>query len=181
MLRLAFARSVAVARAVPHVRPPVASVRLAVQQIRHESSKVSDERRQALKARDDLQRDWDASVITFEQLKPKTLQPSPVSSYFLSGMRRSPDCSQDKYLIDVREPDEVLQGSIPSSVNLPLSVLSGALQYSPAQFKETFGFEKPRKDQEVTFYCRSGVRSTSAADVAKRNGYTKYVHVRHLT
>ena len=82
---------------------------------------------------------------------------------------------QDKYLIDVREPDEVLQGSIPSAVNLPLSVLPGALQLPEVQFKEKFGFEKPRVDQEVTFYCRSGKRSTTASEVAQRNGYKKYV------
>lgn len=76
-------------------------------------------------------------------------------------------------MIDVREPDEVLQGSIPSAVNLPLSVLPASLNLSAAEFKEKFGFEKPRKDQEVTFYCRSGKRSTTASDVAKRNGYTK--------
>lgn len=33
-----------------------------------------------LDQRADLQRDWDAKVITYEELKPKTLQPSPVSS-----------------------------------------------------------------------------------------------------
>ena len=67
----------------------------------------------------------------------------------------------------------MLQGSIPSAVNLPLSVLPNALHLPAAEFKEKFGFEKPRPDQEVTFYCRSGVRSTTASDVAKRNGYTK--------
>lgn len=80
-------------------------------------------------------------------------------------------------MIDVREPDEVLQGSIPSAVNLPLSVISSAFHLPAAEFKEKYGFEKPRLDQEVTFYCRSGKRSTTASDVAKRNGYTKYVYV----
>lgn len=84
-------------------------------------------------------------------------------------------CRQDKYLIDVREPDEVLQGSIPSSVNLPLSTLPNSLHLDPATFKQRFGFTKPRPNQEITFYCRSGKRSASACDIAKRNGYTKYV------
>lgn len=85
------------------------------------------------------------------------------------------NCEQDAYLIDVREPDEVIQGSIPSAVNLPLSVLANSLHLDPVKFKQTHGFEKPKKDQEVTFYCRSGVRSSTASDVAKRNGYTKCV------
>lgn len=84
-------------------------------------------------------------------------------------------------MIDVREPDEVLQGSIPSAVNLPLSVLPNALHLPPAEFKEKFGFEKPRTNQEIIFYCRSGKRSSTAADVAQRNGFTKYVTSRfHL-
>lgn len=76
-------------------------------------------------------------------------------------------------MIDVREPDEVLQGSIPSSVNLPLSVLSNSLHTPAAVFKKQFGFDKPKREQEIIFYCRSGKRSSSACDVAKRNGYTK--------
>jgi rhodanese-related sulfurtransferase len=64
---------------------------------------------------------------------------------------------------------------IPSAVNLPLSVLANSLQLQPETFKAQHGFEKPKKTQEVTFYCRSGKRSTSASDVAKRNGYSKCV------
>jgi thiosulfate:glutathione sulfurtransferase len=79
-------------------------------------------------------------------------------------------------LIDVREPDEVLQGMIPSAVNLPLSNLSGALHMDGDKFKEKHGFQKPGFDQEVVFYCRSGVRSATASDVARRNGYKKYVN-----
>ncbi|CDO72433.1 hypothetical protein BN946_scf184977.g133 [Trametes cinnabarina] len=159
MFRLAFSRSATAARAAAtYIRPTSLSPRVSLQ-LRHESTQASDERKKALEARDDLQRDWDAKEITYEELKPKTLQPSP-----------------DKYLIDVREPDEVVQGSIPSAVNLPLSVLSNALQLPPAEFKEKFGFEKPRPNQEVIFYCRSGKRSTTAADVAKRNGYTNILN-----
>ncbi|KAI0724343.1 Rhodanese-like protein [Cerioporus squamosus] len=159
MLRLSFARSVAIARTASHARVSVLTPRVALQQVRYESSKTPEERKKMLEARDELQRDWDAKVITYEELKPKTLQPSP-----------------DAYLIDVREPDEVVQGSIPSAVNLPLSVLPNALHLSPEEFKEKFGFEKPRKDQELTFYCRSGKRSTTASDVAKRNGYTNILN-----
>ncbi|KAI0361852.1 Rhodanese-like protein [Trametes cingulata] len=158
MLRLALTRSATTARSAVCARTAAVSPRFALQ-LRHESTKTTDERRKVLEARDDLQRDWDAKVITYEELKPKTLQPSP-----------------DKYLIDVREPDEVLQGSIPSAVNLPLSVLSNALHLPAAEFKEKYGFEKPLPEQEIIFYCRSGKRSTTAADVAKRNGYTNILN-----
>ena len=83
--------------------------------------------------------------------------------------------SQDAYIIDVRESDEVLQGSIPSAVNLPLSVLSGSLALSYTEFEKKYAFPKPQLDQEIIFYCRSGKRSATASDIAKRNGYTKSV------
>ncbi|PCH33437.1 Rhodanese-like protein [Wolfiporia cocos MD-104 SS10] len=106
-------------------------------------------------AQNELRRDWDAKILTYEDVKPRTQAPSP-----------------DAYLIDVREPDEVLQGSIPSSVNLPLSGLATSLHLNATEFKAKHGFEKPKHDQEVVFYCRSGKRSASACDIAKRNGFT---------
>lgn len=81
-------------------------------------------------------------------------------------------------MIDVREPDEVLQGMIPSAVNLPLSGLPGALHLDGEKFRETYGFRKPAYDQEIVFYCRSGMRSSTASDVARRNGYKKYILIR---
>lgn len=41
-------------------------------------------------------------------------------------------------MVDVREPDEVAQGSIPSSVNLPLSELKEALdpKFNPGDFQK---------------------------------------------
>jgi rhodanese-related sulfurtransferase len=84
--------------------------------------------------------------------------------------------SQDILLIDVREKDEVAQGAIPSSVNIPLSVFVDALRSSPEDFQRVHGFPKPRKDQDMIFYCRSGKRSATAADSAKDNGFTKWVY-----
>jgi len=78
-------------------------------------------------------------------------------------------------LIDVREPDEVIQGSIPSSINIPLSVLPGSLHMKAEDFEEKFGFKKPGRDQEIIFYCRSGVRAATAGDIAKKNGYERLV------
>ncbi|KIO02431.1 hypothetical protein M404DRAFT_669414 [Pisolithus tinctorius Marx 270] len=123
---------------------------------RHESSKPADPEalRAARKLQDALQRDWQSPILTYEQVKPKTLQPS-----------------DDAYLIDVREPDEVIRGSIPSSVNLPLSTLATSLNLKPQDFREKYGFDKPDTTQEVVFYCRSGKRSASACDIARRHGY----------
>jgi len=124
---------------------------------RFESSEAAtpEKPKEIRKQRKQLAKDWTAPIITYEVVK---------------AMSESPGL--DAYLIDVREPDEVAQGSIPSSVNLPLSVLATDLQLPRHAFKEKHGFDKPRKEQEITFYCRSGKRSASAADVAKRNGFT---------
>ncbi|TCD70039.1 hypothetical protein EIP91_005020 [Steccherinum ochraceum] len=164
MYRVAFSKLPTLARAAA-LRPTPAfrTIRPAIWHgARFESTLSEAEqaaKKAALKARDKEQRDWDAKVLSYDDLKPRTTQPQP-----------------DSYLIDVREPNEVLQGSIPSSVNLPLSVLAGSLHLKPEEFQEKFGFPLPRKDQEVIFYCRSGVRSTSACDVAKRNGYTNILN-----
>ncbi|TFK23120.1 endoplasmic reticulum protein [Coprinopsis marcescibilis] len=113
----------------------------------------------AYEKHNDLQRDWDAKVLSYEELLPKTQSPTPST-----------------WLIDVREPDETAQGMIPSAVNIPLSVLANSLALPATTFKEQFGFEKPKRSQEVVFYCRSGKRSTTASDVAKRNGYTNILN-----
>ncbi|KAF9507431.1 hypothetical protein BS47DRAFT_1488836 [Hydnum rufescens UP504] len=73
-------------------------------------------------------------VVTYEQLKPLTEQPSLTRA-----------------LIDVREV---------------------ALEQSPDSFRNTYGFERPEKDQEIIFYCRSGKRSTTASEHAQRLGWT---------
>jgi rhodanese-related sulfurtransferase len=64
---------------------------------------------------------------------------------------------------------------IPTAVNIPLSGFIESIRLNPEEFRAKHGFQKPGKDQEVVFYCRSGKRSASAADSAKDNGFTKYV------
>jgi rhodanese-related sulfurtransferase len=75
----------------------------------------------------------------------------------------------------VRENDEIAQGSIPSSVPLPLSIFAEALRSPEDEFRNKHGFKKPTQNQEIIVYCRSGKRSATAADIAHKYGYTKYV------
>lgn len=72
---------------------------------------------------------------------------------------------------DVREPDEVMMGSIPSSVNVPLSNFEKALDMDEADFLRAYGFRKPTKDQKLVFYCKAGVRAGSAVGLAKDKGW----------
>lgn len=67
-------------------------------------------------------------------------------------------------LIDVREPHEVAEGRVPTSINVPLGEVSAAFQLSPAEFMAKYGIDKPTASQDTIFYCRSGKRSQSAVE-----------------
>ena len=70
----------------------------------------------------------------------------------------------DKLLIDVREPFEFKGGNIPGSSNIPLSQFRGRLGEIP-------------KDKSIFLYCKSGMRSKSAAQILIKNGYVKLAHL----
>ncbi|KAL1407668.1 Thiosulfate sulfurtransferase rdl2, mitochondrial [Vanrija albida] len=81
--------------------------------------------------------------------------------------------NDDVLLIDTREPDEVINGTIPSAVILPLSRLEAALnpKFNPGDFQREFAFAKPLPEQNIVFFCRSGRRSGLACEIAEREGY----------
>lgn len=97
-----------------------------------------------------------AKLYKYEEIKDLVAQKSPSA-----------------VLIDVREPVEFLEGHIPGALNVPFKSSPGALDLSPEEFEESFGFEKPAKDAEVVFYCLGGVRSTAAEELANAFGYAK--------
>lgn len=74
-------------------------------------------------------------------------------------------------LIDVREPHEYAQGFIPTALNLPIQSQPDALFLTNEEFEDRFGFGKPGEDVEVVFYCKAGVRSRAAAELARLAGY----------
>lgn len=79
-----------------------------------------------------------------------------------------------KLLIDVREPKELKEtGQIPSSINIPLGVVSQELSASEKAFKSKYGREKPKPDTEIIFHCKMGKRSLMAAEAASALGYKK--------
>ncbi|KAJ2777965.1 hypothetical protein GGI15_004333 [Coemansia interrupta] len=71
-------------------------------------------------------------------------------------------------LIDVREPDEVAQGKVPTATNIPLGEVAKAFSLSNEQFKSKYGIDKPSPSTETIFYCRSGKRSQSAIDQVEK-------------
>jgi len=64
-------------------------------------------------------------------------------------------------LVDVRTADEYNQGHIPGCILMPLDQLPNS-----AESKLT------NKDQKIIVYCRTGGRSSAAADVLVGLGYT---------
>lgn len=72
---------------------------------------------------------------------------------------------------DVREPAEYEAGYIPGAVNIPVKSQPDAIFLSPEAFEDRFGFSKPSEEKELIFYCRAGVRSSAAAQLAQQQGY----------
>jgi rhodanese-related sulfurtransferase len=79
---------------------------------------------------------------------------------------------------DVREPAEYEEGYIPGAINIPIKSAPDAIFMPDDEFEDKFGFHKPDPAKEVVFYCKSGVRSSAAAQLAKQNGYTNVAEYR---
>ncbi|KAF1992176.1 Rhodanese-like protein, partial [Aulographum hederae CBS 113979] len=79
--------------------------------------------------------------------------------------------AESTLIIDVREPHEYEQGFIPAALNIPIVSQPDALFLSPEEFEDKFGFQKPPIGKHVVFYCKAGVRSSSAAQLALQAGY----------
>lgn len=79
-------------------------------------------------------------------------------------------------IVDVREPNEVSQGSIKYSIKIPLSLM----EHNRNEFEHLI--ERLPKDKEIYVYCRSGRRSKVVGEeLEKRNlkvknlgGYDKW-------
>lgn len=84
----------------------------------------------------------------------------------------SPSSHPNRILIDTREPSELQStGTIPGSINIPITSKPDSFFLTEEEFEDRFGFERPGKDQEVVFYCKAGVRSRAAAELAKQGGW----------
>jgi rhodanese-related sulfurtransferase len=76
-------------------------------------------------------------------------------------------------IADVREPPEFAAGAIPTALNLPISSQPDGLFLPPDEFEDRFGFPKPDVGKEVVFYCKAGVRSAAAAQLARQGGFER--------
>jgi 3-mercaptopyruvate sulfurtransferase SseA len=132
-----------------------------------------------------------------QPLRSTPHQFTPLRSFSRTAARKSDSSEPKKYdytsilsltqnpppntlLIDVREPAELSPpsdpssgGTIPTALNIPLTSAPDAYFLSAEEFEERFGFEKPGLGTEMVFFCKAGVRSRAAAQLAKRAGYEK--------
>ncbi len=75
------------------------------------------------------------------------------------------DKGRDFRIIDVREPMEIAQGSIPGAEAMPMSVLGSRIG-------------EIGQDKEVVFICRSGARSGQVCAYLAQNGYENVYNLR---
>ncbi|KAJ2796615.1 hypothetical protein H4R20_005474 [Coemansia guatemalensis] len=90
--------------------------------------------------------------VTFEELQQK-----------IHGIAPKP-----YVLIDVREPNEVAEGRVPTAVNIPLGDVAAAFAMPSEEFIAKYRIDRPSGEEETIFYCRSGKRSQSAIDQVER-------------
>jgi rhodanese-related sulfurtransferase len=112
------------------------------------------------------------ALVLIDRICPLTVPPPACSP--LCGPARYKSWGADgTVFLDVREPAEYAAGFIPSAINIPISSQPEALFLPSDEFKDRFGFTKPPASKEVVFYCKSGVRSAAAAQLARQGGYEK--------
>lgn len=73
--------------------------------------------------------------------------------------------NKNKQFIDVRTPGEFKGNHIHQFKNIPLNQLPQKL-------------DQLSKDQEVVVICQSGMRSTKASKILKKNGFNKVTNVK---
>ncbi|KAF3908180.1 hypothetical protein AA313_de0201804 [Arthrobotrys entomopaga] len=111
--------------------------------------------------------------IRFKEGSPAPPPEDDLRIYTFEAVQRlanNPD--PKRLLIDVREPHELQKsGELPNSINIPLETSPDVWFLPEDAFLDKFGFEKPSLDTELVFSCKAGVRSSSAARIAKMAGY----------
>lgn len=107
----------------------------------------------------------------------KEFASSPSEDRLIIGTFPIPPCFRNKHTLtkvsttDVREPSEYEAGFIPGAINIPVKSQPDAMFLPEEEFEDRFGFSKPAMDKELVFYCKAGVRSAAAAQLAKQFGY----------
>ena len=123
-----------------------------------------------------------SSLISSSRSKIQSTSSSPSSSSSASSSQTNN--GKQTIIIDVREPSELqATGTIPGAKNIPLKSAADAFFLGEEEFEDRFGFPRPdtsdgtagdvgkEVEVEVVFFCKAGVRSKAAAELARRAGW----------
>lgn len=91
-------------------------------------------------------------ILSSTAMAYKNISPSEVQDLIST--------STPMIIIDVRTPEEYLQGRIPTSVNIPLNILKNEIQNKNIP-----------KSTKIIVYCQRGSRSSKAAKILDDLGY----------
>ncbi|XP_011812991.1 PREDICTED: thiosulfate sulfurtransferase/rhodanese-like domain-containing protein 1 isoform X2 [Colobus angolensis palliatus] len=101
---------------------------------------------------------WRRAVAVRTMAGAPTVSLPELRSLLASGRAR---------LFDVRSREEAAAGTIPGTLNIPVSELE------PAAFQALYSAEKPKlEDEHLAFFCQMGKRGLQAMQVAGSLGYT---------
>ena len=76
------------------------------------------------------------------------------------------DMHEAPLILDVRRPDEFASGHVPGAINIPHTQMGRHLRELADNVHK-----------EIVVYCESGRRAAIAADILKKAGYTKVLHL----
>ncbi|KAI1476322.1 Rhodanese-like protein [Daldinia eschscholtzii] len=92
-----------------------------------------------------------------------------------AAISSSPGSKPKVTIIDTREPSELSStGRIPGALNIPIASAPESFHIPADDFADRFGFERPPPDGsagDIVFYCKAGVRSRAAAQLARLAGW----------
>jgi len=91
---------------------------------------------------------------------------APVPEIAPPALKKRLDQGENLFLLDVREPHEIMICALPSMVNIPLGQL-------PNRLPELEGMS----DREIVVYCRSGGRSAMAVQFLRDHGFKSVVNL----
>ena len=92
-------------------------------------------------------------------------QQDQTNSYTMEQFKEKLKNDKELIVLDVRTPEEVAGGKIENAINIPVQVLEQRINELDKY-----------KDKEIAVICRTQNRSSAAANILVKNGYSaKYV------
>ncbi len=108
----------------------------------------------------------DAPACEIQGTLDKSVNEIEVDHISAQALKERIDAGEQPFLLDVREPDELVGqlGAIDGVVNIPIVSLASRLSELDAY-----------KDKEIIVVCRSGSRATTGAQILTKAGFTKAI------